>query len=84
MNINDAVGPSEPARDPETSIAVLIDGPPDLSHIVPISSDALSSGRLAVDYRASHLHFCATGERQFVGGRIASVFRWSYTTAIAE
>lgn len=62
---------------------VLVGGPDGLGEL-PRMAVAGDPERLTVDYYGRHQHFQRSGEFQLVDGRRVPVFRWSYSTAIAE
>ncbi|MET9415655.1 DUF5988 family protein [Streptomyces klenkii] len=75
------------------------DGLPDLDRVVvlrggprglprhyrlPLGHSGAESARLVVAYYGQHQHFERTGEMESTEGGRVPVFRWSYSTAIAE
>ncbi|WP_049717510.1 DUF5988 family protein [Streptomyces caatingaensis] len=64
---------------------VLLGGPPELPRVYRIPDGAdLTSPCLVVAFYGRHQHFTDTGVREQVRGRMVPVFRFAYSTAIAE
>ncbi|MGW2184448.1 DUF5988 family protein [Streptomyces sp. NPDC001719] len=62
---------------------VLTEGPPEISgqrQVVP----GTGPEKVAVAYYGRHEHFEATGLTREVEGQVLPVYRWAYSTAIAE
>ncbi|MET9644832.1 DUF5988 family protein [Streptomyces syringium] len=75
---------SEVVRD-SGQLVVLVGGPPEMARVYRIPDwHAAGSGRIAVAYYGQHQHFEPTGETELVAGQLMPVFRFSYSTAIAE
>lgn len=66
-------------------LVVLVGGPPEMPRVHRIPDRiAVGSDRIVVVYYGQHQHFEATGETELVEGRTVPVFRFTYSTAIAE
>ncbi|GAA0424911.1 DUF5988 family protein [Streptomyces luteireticuli] len=70
--------------DGDGQLVVLEGGPPGMPSPYRVPGGAGGDGaRLTVAYYGQHQHFERSGTRH-VGGLALPVFRWSYSTAIAE
>ncbi|MCI3927838.1 DUF5988 family protein [Streptomyces sp. AN091965] len=66
-------------------LVVLVGGPPEMARVYRIPGQiAATSERIAVAYYGQHQHFEPTGETELVEGRMMPVFRFTYSTKIAE
>ncbi|MGW2601544.1 DUF5988 family protein [Streptomyces klenkii] len=69
---------------PAGRLVVLRDGPPELPHLYRIPAGISDLSRVVVAYYGRHQRFEPTGETELVEGRPVPVFRFVYSTAIAE
>ncbi|MEW2581260.1 DUF5988 family protein [Streptomyces syringium] len=64
---------------------VLAGGPSEMARVRQLpAGGGGNSTRIAVPFYGQHQHFEHTGETEVVEGRQVPVFRWTYSTAIAE
>ncbi|MEW2581520.1 DUF5988 family protein [Streptomyces syringium] len=74
----------EVARESE-QLVVLVGGPPEVARVYRLPDRAAAGfERVVVAYYGRHQHFEDTGETELVEGQLVPVFRFSYSTAIAE
>ncbi|GAA3596479.1 DUF5988 family protein [Streptomyces osmaniensis] len=66
-------------------LVVLVGGPPELSGAYRLPDERNADlSRVVVAYYGRHQRFAPTGESEVVGGQLVPVFRFVYSTAIAE
>ncbi len=71
------------SRAAPTRTIALAGGPRSMRRVYRVAV-ADFADRVTVDFYGRHEHFESTGEFEVVDGRQVPVFRWSYSTAIAE
>ncbi|MGW6235751.1 DUF5988 family protein [Streptomyces sp. NPDC055094] len=59
-------------------------GPPELPRLYRLPDDAADASRVVVAFYGQHQRFEATAETELVNGQRVPVFRFVYSTAIAE
>ena len=67
---------------------MLTGGPPEMTRLHRLADDACKRGAMpsmiAVPFYGRHQHFACTDATEVAGGRPVPVFRFVYSTAIAE
>jgi len=78
------MGVTNPAKKHLWRTVMLVGGPPELSRPHRLREGTSDVSRVVVAYYGRHQRFEPTGETALVDGEHVPVFRWAYSTAIAE
>ncbi|GGV51872.1 DUF5988 family protein [Streptomyces spectabilis] len=65
-------------------LVVLMGGPPELPRLYRLADGHVDVSRVVVAFYGRHQRFEPTGETELIEGRRVPVFRFAYSTAIAE
>ncbi|MEV7547981.1 DUF5988 family protein [Streptomyces sp. NPDC089915] len=65
-------------------LALLRGGPPGMPELLRLPAAEANASRLVVAYYGRHQHFERTEDSETVDGTVLPVFRFTYSTAIAE